>query len=104
MYFVTLWVTIRFIIKSFKHKGLEQFFYSGSKKGIISAHAKKLGKLLDRLNAATELRDLNFPGSNFHSLSGNYKGMYSISVSGNWRLIFSFKEANVYDIDYLDYH
>lgn len=104
MHFVTLRVTIKVMIKSFKHKGLEQFSYSGSKKGIIPTHAKKLGKLLDRLNAATELRDLNFPGSNFHSLSGNYKGMNSISVSGNWRLIFRFKEADVYDIDYLDYH
>ncbi len=92
------------MIKSFKHKGLEKFFYSGSKKGIIPAHAKKLAKLLDRLNAAAELRDLNFPGSYLHALTGNYKGMYSISVSGNWRLIFRFKETNVYDIDYLDYH
>ena len=92
------------MIKSFKHKGLENFFYTGSKKGIIPTHAKKLGKLLDRLNAAAELRDLNFPGSNFHTLTGNYKGMYSISVSGNWRLIFRFKEANIYDIDCIDYH
>ena len=92
------------MIKSFKHKGLKQFFYTGSKKGIIPAHAKKLAKLLDRLHAATELRDLNFPGSNFHALIGKFEGAYSISVSGNWRLIFQFKEANVYDIDYLDYH
>ncbi len=92
------------MIKSFRHKGLEQFFYTGSKKGIVPAHSKKLSKLLDRLHAATELRDLNFPGSNFHALTGNLKEMYSISVSGNWRLIFRVKEANIYDIDYLDYH
>ncbi len=92
------------MIKSFKHKGLDQFFYTGSKKGIIPGHAKKLGKILDRLHAATELRDLQWPGSNLHQLTGNYKGMYAISVSGNWRIIFRFENGQIYDLDYLDYH
>ncbi|OCC14143.1 HigB toxin protein [Dissulfuribacter thermophilus] len=92
------------MIKSFRHKGLENFFYNGSKKGIIPDHANKLGKILDRLHAASELRDFNYPGSNFHQLSGNLKGMYSISVSGNWRIIFRFEKGQVFDVDYLDYH
>ena len=92
------------MIISFRHKGLEKFFYTGSKKGIIPSHAKKLGKILDRLHAATELRDLIWPGSNFHPLIGNYKDMYSISVSGNWRIVFRFAGGQVYDVDYVDYH
>lgn len=93
-----------FYDKVVQSQRIGEIFLHGFQKRIIPTHAKKLGKLLDRLNAATELRDLNFPGSNFHALTGNYKGMYSISVSSNWRLIFRFKEANIYDIDYLDYH
>ena len=92
------------MIKSFRHKGLESFFYTGSKKGIIPQHSKKLLKILDRLNAAVELRDLRWPGSKLHQLTGDYKGMYAITVSGNWRLIFKFENGQIYDLDYLDYH
>jgi proteic killer suppression protein len=48
--------------KSFKHKGLEDFFYTGKKKGIKPEHADRLGRILDRLNAASEIRDMNYPG------------------------------------------
>jgi proteic killer suppression protein len=47
------------MIKSFKHKGLEDFFYTGKKKGIKPEHADRLGRILDRLNAASEIRDMN---------------------------------------------
>ena len=55
------------MIKSFKHKGLEKFFYSGVKKGIKPDHASKLGRILDRLNAANELKDMNYPGQGVKS-------------------------------------
>jgi hypothetical protein len=42
------------MIKSFKHKGLKEFFYTGSKKGIRPEHADRLERILDRLNAANE--------------------------------------------------
>jgi proteic killer suppression protein len=50
------------MIKSFAHKGLEDFFYEGKKKGIQPKHEKKLSAILDRLDAANEIRDMNFPG------------------------------------------
>jgi proteic killer suppression protein len=97
-------VTIQNMIKSFRHKGLEKFFFTGSKRGIRPEHAKKLGEILDRLHATTELRDMNYPGSNLHQLSGQFEGMYAVVISGNWRLIFRFQEGNTYEVDYLDYH
>ncbi len=54
------------MIKSFKHKGLEEFFYTGSKKGIKPDHAKRLSRILDRLNAAHKIKDINYPGSFLH--------------------------------------
>jgi len=60
--------------KSFKHKGLKEFFFSGSKKGIRPDHADKLERILDRLNAANEIKDMNCPDSNLHKLSGDKKG------------------------------
>jgi toxin HigB-1 len=47
------------MIKSFKHKGLENFYYTGSKKGIKPAHANRLERILDRLNAASEIKDMH---------------------------------------------
>jgi len=92
------------MIKSFTLKGLESFFYKGTKKGIQAKHAQKLGLILDRLDASNEVRDMDYPGSDFHPLKGNYKGFHAVKVSGNWRVIFRFHEGNAYDVGYLDYH
>jgi len=46
------------VIKSFAHKGLEDFFFGGTKKGIQSKHSDKLEEILDRLNEAREIRDM----------------------------------------------
>lgn len=58
------------MIKSFRHKGLETFSYTGSKKGIRPEHANRLERILDPLHAASEIKDMNYPGSYLHSLSG----------------------------------
>ena len=92
------------MIKSFKHKGLEDFFYGGKKKGIKPEQANRLERILDRLNAASETKDMNYPGSNLHALSGDRKGEYSVKVSGNWRIIFEFVDGDAYIVDYDDYH
>ncbi len=92
------------MIKSFKHNGLEDFFYSGKKKGIRPEHADRLVIILDRLNAASELKDLSYPGSDLHKLTGDKKGQYAVKVSGNWRVFFEFFNGDVYRVDYNDYH
>jgi toxin HigB-1 len=92
------------MIKSFKHKGLENFFYTGSKKGIKPSHASRLERILDRLNAAIEIKDMHYPGSNFHQLSGDKKDFFAVKVSGNWRIFFQFIDGDAYVVDYDDYH
>ncbi|MBI2339495.1 MAG: type II toxin-antitoxin system RelE/ParE family toxin [Deltaproteobacteria bacterium] len=92
------------MIKSFRHKGLENFFYDGSKKGIQPKHARKLADILDRLHAAKAVEDMNFPGSGLHPLKGDRKGWWAVEVSGNWRVTFSFQEGNAEAVDYVDYH
>lgn len=92
------------MIKTFKHKGLEDFFYPDSKKGIIPEHANRLGKILDRLNAASDIKDMNYPGSFLHQLRGNKKGQYAVKVSGNWRVFFEFIDGDAFIVDYDDYH
>jgi proteic killer suppression protein len=92
------------VIKSFKHKGLKECFFTGSKKGIRPEHADKLERILDCLNAANEIRDMNYPGSNFHKLSEDKKKLYAVKSSGNWRIFFEFTEGDAYIVDYDDYH
>ena len=78
-------------IKSFKHKGLKKFFETGGKGGIQPAHAKRISLILDLLNGATAVNDMNFAGSNFHPLKGDLKGYYSVHVNGNWTIVFCFE-------------
>ena len=92
------------MIKSFAHKGLEKFFLDGVKKGIQAKHAQKLADLLDRVNASSAAKDMNFPGSGLHQLKGKLRGYWSVKVSGNWRVIFQFKNGDAFDVDYIDYH
>ena len=93
-----------FVIKSFKHKGLENFFLTGSKAGIQAAHAKKLQLILGRLNASTSPRDMNLPGLHLHELKGKRQGTWSVRVSGNWRVTFKFDGADAELLNYKDYH
>ena len=92
------------VIKSFDHKGLEKFFYDGDKRGIRPAHSQKIADILDRLDASVSIRDMNYPGSNLHKLRGKLEGLWSVKVSGNWRITFKFMEGNAYVVDYTDYH
>lgn len=92
------------MIKSFRHKGLETFFRAGSKAGIRPDHADKLRKLLFALDLAKSAQDLNAPGWRLHQLSGREKGCWSLSVSGNWRVVFRFDGVDVELVDYFDYH
>jgi len=91
-------------IKSFKHKGLEDFFYDGTTKGINSKHADKLGTRLDRLDAATSPQDMNLPSYRLHPLKGKMEGRWAIDVSGAWRLTFKFDGVNAIVVDYEQYH
>ncbi|MCB0007543.1 MAG: type II toxin-antitoxin system RelE/ParE family toxin [Anaerolineales bacterium] len=101
---VTCRVTIRGVIRSFKHKGLEKYFSTGSKAGISAEHASKLRLILGRLHAATEPRDMNLPGLMLHELKGSRAGTWSARVSGNWRVTFRFDGPDAIDVDYEDYH
>lgn len=92
------------MIKSWKHKGLKQFYITGSKAGIKPDHAKRLTVILQFLDAAEKAEELNLPGFNLHPLQGPLKGYYSVTVSGNWRVIFKFEGENAILVDYLDYH
>ncbi len=59
---------------------------------------------MDRLNAAEDIIDMNYPGSHLHQLTGDLGGFHSVRVSGNWRIFFRFIDGDAYDVNYGDYH
>ena len=92
------------MIVSFRHKGLEALYRTGSSRGILAAHAPKLSRILAAIDAAGAPMDLNLPGFNLHPLKGALRGHWSIWVNGNWRVTFRFIGADVELVDYQDYH
>jgi proteic killer suppression protein len=92
------------MIKTFRHRGLERYFAKGTKSGIQAAHEKRIRLILARLNASASPRDMNLPGLRLHELSGNKKGTWAVSVSGNWRITFVFQGTDALDVNYEDYH
>ena len=95
--------TIR-VIKSYRHKGLKRFAESGSKAGIQPKHADRLRRLLTALDVASVPQDMDAPGNRLHPLEGDLAHHWAVSVSGNWRLTFSFDGEDVIFVDYQDYH
>jgi proteic killer suppression protein len=92
------------MIKSFKHKGLKNFFETGSLAGIQAKHAKKLQTQLTTLNKAEDIAEMDFPNWRLHALKGDLAGYWSLTVNGNWRVTFRFEEGHAYIVDYQDYH
>ena len=92
------------MIQGFRHKGLKRLFEKGQTKGIRPDHLEKVENILAVLNLAGQPEDMNLPGLNLHRLKGSLRNYWSVSVSGNWRVIFRFEDGYVFDVDYLDYH
>lgn len=92
------------MIRSFRHKGLRQLFESGSLRGVPPEMAQRIVRRLDALQAATAPRDLKLPGFDLHELKGARKGVWSLRVSGNYRITFAFREGHAWAVDLEDYH
>ncbi|MFZ0821704.1 MAG: type II toxin-antitoxin system RelE/ParE family toxin [Candidatus Acidiferrales bacterium] len=92
------------MIIRFRHKGLERLFASGDARGVNPQHAKRLRRLLAALSAATNPQNMNIAGFQLHPLSGERKGEWAVSVSGNWRMVFRFDGEDATDVDLVDYH
>ena len=64
----------------------------------------RIERMLDALNNASDIRDLLVPSYGLHRLSGDKSNIWSMKVSGNWRLTFRFENGHTYDVNLEDYH
>lgn len=92
------------MIKSFIHKGLQRFYAKGTKSGIQKKHENKLRLILSNLDQAETPDDMDLPGLYMHKLKGNRNDIWSVRVSGNWRVTYRFVGRDVEIVNYEDYH
>ena len=92
------------MIKTFRHKGLKRLFETGEHRGVAAELAARLLRQLDVLNRSRSIGDMNLPGYRLHRLKGDRAGTWSVTVSGNWRITFTFQGTDAFDVDLEDYH
>jgi len=92
------------MIKSFKHKGLEKFFCNADACGIQTQMAARIDRMLDAIDQAQDVNELALPGWYLHPLKGDKKHLYSMRVSGNWRITFEFRKGDATMLNLEDYH
>lgn len=92
------------MIRGFRHKGLARLYYHAERKGLSAELIPKIERVLARLDVSGSPEALNLPGWRLHPLKGDRHGMWSVSVAGNWRIIFRFHGADVTDVELVDYH
>ena len=94
-------------IRNFVHKGLKRLYAEDVAKGVQPGTVEKLRKMLaflDDMQEPEELRSL--PSWKVHTLIGDRKGTWSLSVTRNRRLTFRIDtaEREICDVDLEDYH
>ena len=93
------------MIKSFADKSAEELFKRNKVRKLPSTIVKVAYRKLLILDAAESTEDLKVPpGNRFEKLSGNLSGKYSIRINDQWRIIFSWKQNNAYEVEIIDYH
>lgn len=92
------------MIATIRHKGLRLYYEEGNGAKLPHAQLKKITNILTALDAVCTEDDIKALGYGVHKLSGGLKEFWSITVTGNYRIIFCFKAGEIFDIDYLDYH
>ncbi|MCH5600897.1 type II toxin-antitoxin system RelE/ParE family toxin [Niabella ginsengisoli] len=92
------------MIKSIQHKGLKLYWVKGDSSKLPADQIRRIGLILDILDASVLINDINFPGANLHALKGDLRGKWAVAVKANWRIVFEFLDGDVYLVDYMDYH
>jgi len=73
-------------------------------KGIQPKHGDRISEILDVIDAASEIRDVNLPGLDLHLLLPKKDKIWAVKVSVAWRITFRFENGDAYIVDYLNYH
>ena len=92
------------MIRTFRHKGLKRLFERDEASGLRADQVGRIKDALAHLDRSQKPTDLDLPGYRLHALKGNLRGFWSITISGNWRMVFRFEDGDALDVDLIDYH
>ena len=92
------------MILGFRHRGLKRLYERGDRSRVQPDLVGRVERILGRLDVAQQIQDMSIHSFSLHPLRGDLKGYWSVTVSGNWRIIFRFEDGNAIDIDLVDYH
>jgi proteic killer suppression protein len=91
------------MIRTFRHRGLKRL-YEGDPSKVQGGQVRRIADVLGHLDRAQRPSDLDLPGYRLHALKGHRKGMWSVTISGNWRIVFRCTDGDAFDVDLVDYH
>lgn len=92
------------MIRSFRHRGLKRLYEKGDASRLRPDMVPKIRRILERIDVARTVEETDAPGFGLHPLKGALKGLWAISVTGNWRIIFRFEGRDAEDVELIDYH
>ena len=92
------------MIESFRHRGLKRLYERDDPRRVCRDFLDKVRTVLAHLDEAESIEEMGLPGFCLHSLKGNLKDHWSVSVSGNWRILFRFGGGKASDVDLVDDH
>lgn len=92
------------MIRTLKHRGLKRLYERGDQSQVSREYLNRIEDIIARLDIAVSPHDLNLPGYGLHQLKGNLKGFWAVKVSGNWRIVFQFRDGDAFDVNLTDYH
>ena len=94
-------------IRNVRHKGLRRFIESDDPTGLPTTFVEKIRNIVSFLQAMQHADELaNIPSWKAHQLTGDRKGVWSLTVSRNYRVTFwvDVTEQELVDLNYEDYH
>ncbi len=92
------------VIRSFRHRGLKRFYERGDRSLIRPDLHDRVEAMPAQLDVAGSPEAMRLPHYRLHALKGGRKGCWSVTVKANWRLVFRFENADVHDVELIDYH
>jgi len=92
------------MIRTLRHRGLKRLYEQGDVSRLRADQVNRIADVLAHLDQATKPAELDLPGYRLHPLKGDLKGFWSVTISGNCRIIFHFREGDAFDVDLVDYH
>jgi toxin HigB-1 len=92
------------MIASFRHKALRRYFEDDDRSKLPADLVRRLGIVLAALDASDAVEEMDRPGFRLHALKGDLLGFWSVTISGNWRIVFRFVDGEALDVDLVDYH